>query len=288
MNQIISELAKIYPQLYLNQDTVPKDRYREVVLQGAEPEPVSLSWYRTDARDRDENVDTPVGKVRVLTFYKRSDFEYFLRSMMAVKDGPCTEIPRSQGAATLVAFNWPRIRAHKQQFLKDQHEAGILAPDWDSEWKRFSSVKENYQDLLVVLSVGPYSAIEASEIGCGPEKWLELSQIIRKYHELTHVICRKIYPDRISAVWDELVADAIGLYAAYGFYDSSKAKLFLGIQNGVFVHGRLDNYTASPEELTPQILRALDGIEQMIRDHQGEEPFALIPFLESLQDEFQL
>ena len=75
----------------------------------------------------------------------------------------------------------------------------------------YTAVKENYLDRLVVLSRGPYSNVSASEAGCGEKEWLVLSDTIRRYHELTHVICRRLYPDDIDAVRDELIADAVGI-----------------------------------------------------------------------------
>ena len=64
-----------------------------------------------------------------------------------------------------------------------------------AEFRRFTSVKENYLDMLAVLSRGPYSHVDASAAGCSEDEWLTLSDTIRKYHELTHVICRKQYPN---------------------------------------------------------------------------------------------
>ena len=93
-------------------------------------------------------------------------------------------------------------------------------PDWNAEFRRFTADKSNYQDTLIVLSAGPYSNVAAADAKMPEEEWLEKSIIIRQYHECTHVICRKRWPDKIDAVWDELVADAIGIYAAYGRFDA--------------------------------------------------------------------
>ena len=65
---------------------------------------------------------------------------------------------------------------------------------------------------------------------------------IRKYHECTHFVCRRLYREKKDPVWDELVADAVGLYAAFGKYDISLAELFLGIKDGRYTGGRLENY----------------------------------------------
>lgn len=284
MNQtsVIARLAQTYSQLYLNPDTASQEEFREVLLKGITPPASDLSWYRTDPRDKDLTLPTPAGDIRVITLYQRSDFEYLIRSMMAVKEGPLQKVPESQGAATLITFNWPRIHAHKEEFMKEQRAKGVIFPDWNSEWKRFSSVKANYMDNLVILSIGPYSAVSADQIGCDADEWIELSDTIRKYHELTHVICRTLYPDQIDAIWDEIVADAVGIYAAFGKYDPALAKKFLGITEQTYTGGRLENYTGDPVTCTAYACKVIPQIEETITQHHGAAPFDLIPFIQEL------
>ena len=106
-----------------------------------------------------------------------------------------------------------------------------------------------------------------------------MSDTIRRYHELTHVICRRLYPDNIDPVQDELIADAVGLYAAYGRFDPEKEKLFLGIRGGRYIGGRLGNYTGDPETIIDLVISELDRIRFIVDAHCGAEPFALIPVL---------
>lgn len=284
---VIETLAEVYPQLYLDPDREEKEAYRKIVLQGEEAERKDLSHFRQNVLDREETLDTPAGTVRVVSLRNREDYEIFIRCMMAAKEGPEKPIPASQGASTLVAFNWPRIYAHRDRFLKEQAEAGVAEPDWAAEFQRFLSVRENYQDLLVVLSWGPYSGLTAEEAGQPKETWQETSYQIRKYHELTHVICRRLYPDRIEAVWDELVADAVGIYAALGFFDCGLEKRCLGISGERYTGGRLENYTDSVEELAERVSRMLDRFVGIIGEHQGAESFELIPVLQAHQEEFR-
>ncbi len=97
--------------------------------------------------------------------------------------------------------------------------------------------------MLIVLSRGLYSNVSASEMGLTEDEWLVRSDMIRRFHELTHVICRRLYPDDIQPVRDELIADAVGLYAAYGHFETEKEMRFLGIRNGHYEGGRLETYT---------------------------------------------
>ena len=272
---VLEHLAVDYLQLYLNPDTDSREAYRGVVLRGEEPEAKSLAHYRGDPADREEVMETPAGSVRVVTLGNRLDFELALRGLMAAKDGPEAVIPESQGAAMLTVFNWPRIHAHLALYPEEERAA---------EFKRFTAVRENYVDMLVLLSRGPYSHVDAAAVGETEAAWLEHSDTIRRYHELTHVICRSIYPGDVAPIRDELVADAVGLYAAYGCFDPETEKLFLGIRDGRYVGGRLGNYTDAPESLTEAVCDALERVRATIDNQTETEPIQLIPALMQATD----
>ena len=287
MTYVLEHLAADYPQLYLNPDIDSQEAYRNVVLRGAAPEHKSLAHYRGDAADREETVNTPAGSVRVVTLGNRQDFELVMRGLMAAKDGPKTEVPMSQGASTLALFNWPRIHAHLEKFPAEEQAAAF---------KRFTAVKENYIDHLVVLSRGPYSGVAAEAAGLlmaapglsadaaglsaadgyGEKEWLDISDTIRRYHELTHVVCRRLYPGDIEPIRDELVADAVGIYAAYGHFDPAMEMLFLGLSDGVYTGGRLGNYTDRPGEIAGPVCQALGRIKAVVDSRRGAAPFDLI------------
>jgi len=288
----VAELAEIYPQLYLDPDRCSIDEYKATVLSGDRPDTGDLSHFVCDERDTAERIMTPAGEALVVTLYDRRDFEIFVRCMMAAKEGPEKPIPRTTGASTLVAFNWPRIFAHREKFLREQREAGVADPDWNAEFKRFTAVKENYIDTFIVLSRGPYSNVtaEAASASAGAdmseEEWIEKSDAIRKYHELTHFVCRKLYPDRIDAVWDELVADAAGIYAAFGHYDRGLEELFLGIRGGEYTGGRLENYLKEGEDmdgLVPGVRAVLDEFENIAEHSAGKDVFGFMLALEERQ-----
>ena len=270
MSSVIERLAEAYPQLFLDPDKDTQEAYRRVVLRGEDPEMKCLDHYQGSEYDQLETVETPVGKVRVATLGNRKDFELVMRSFMAAKVGPLSRIPETQGAAMLSLFNWPRIHRHLASFPEEERVA---------EFKRFISVKENYIDPMIVLSRGPYSGVAASLLGSTDEEWIARSDTIRRYHELTHVICRRLYPDQVDAVRDELIADAVGLYAAYGNLDVEKEQLFLGIQDGRYIGGRLENYAEAPDQQAGIVCIQLERMKKCIDAHLGVEPFDLIPLL---------
>ena len=283
---VIEHLAEKYPLLYLDPDRDAQETYQKVVLKGATPERKELSHFSLNPEDRSEMFDTPAGPVEVVTLPNRADYETFVRGMMAAKRGPKAAVPPTEGAGTLSVFNWGRIRAHHLAFLKKEMEAGNPAPDWNAEFRRFTAVKENYIDLLVVLSRGPYSHVSAAEAGQQEEDWLRISNTIRKYHELTHVICRRLYPDQIQAVWDELAADTVGLFAAFGKLDIALEERVLGIRDGAYTGGRLENYTDHPAALAGEISGVLKKLQETVAENSGRTPFELIPILESKQAEW--
>ena len=294
MRSPVVELAEIYPQLYLDPDRSSIDEYKAAVLSGGRPDSKDLSHFASDERDRAERIMTPAGEALVVTLYDRRDFETFVRCMMAAKEGPGKPIPPTMGASTLVAFNWPRIFARKDEFLREQKEAGVAEPDWNAEFKRFTAVKENYIDTFIVLSRGPYSnvpaedASQASGTDMSEEEWIERSDAIRKYHELTHFVCRKLFPDRIDAVWDELVADAAGIYAAFGCCGRGLEELFLGVKDGKYTGGRLENYLQEGSDmdgLASRVCNVLREFESTAKQNDGKDVFEFMLALEERQNE---
>ena len=284
---LIPSLAELYKQLYIRPAEDALETYKDVVLAGEEPPSRSLSHFIMHEQDSVVYEETPAGPVLAVTLNERQDFETFLQ-IIANKCMPVT-IPATQGATLLDGvISWNKINARKEAYLNETAGSGEEA-DWSAEFARFTSVKTNYTDVMLVLSTGPYSAVNGSEFGIDEEQWRKDSVVIRKYHELNHFICRKCWPEKISAVWDELVADAVGIYAAYGTYDLPMAERFLGIRDNAYTGGRLENYVdeedpakkkAVLDRLAERIHPILCSFEELIRANSGLTPFELIPVLE--------
>ena len=286
---VIGKLAERYSQLYLNPyEEGAKEACHDAVCRGIAPEKNDLPHFSGDERDSLQTLETPAGPVEILTLYKREDFETFLRIMANhCGDQP---IPATQGASTLDGIiNWQKICAHREKFYEEQREQGVLFPDWNTEFRNFTAKKENYRDTLIILSIGPYSNIPAERLGLSSEEWIRRSHTLRTHHECTHVICRRLYPEQINTVWDELVADAIGLYAAFGRYIRGYEETFLGVEDGRYTGGRLENYMKADEKKEPDLLAkkvsaVLQAFEQLFSEEGNTDPFTMIPILEKLQD----
>lgn len=290
--EVLPCLAKIYPQLYLAPGPEGEAAYRPVVSQGRSVPGESLAHFRMDARDSCAYESTPAGEVLVVTLWQRVDFETFLHIM--AQRCALKPIPATQGASILDGvINWTKIRAHEQAFYKAAAEAGEENPDWGAEFRRFTSDRRNYLDALIVLSSGPYSAVPGEVFGMDEESWRKASLDIRRYHECNHFLCRRLFPEKISAVWDELVADTVGVYGAFGRFDRAMIERFLGIEEGRYTAGRLENYVkgegearqAELDRLAKQCEDVLRHFEALIPTLGKIEPYALAIRLE---DEFEM
>ena len=240
---VIKTLALRYFQLYLQPAAgcSKTGLYKDIVLRGKKPECVTdlvPEGFTGSAEDSLFIVQTPAGSVEIAYLANRNDFERAVQ-VLAYK---CENqiIPQTMGAITIRGIiNWRKIEKHQADFKKT---CGPFC-GWDKEFVRFTADKKNYTDTLIIISRGGYSGIPASRIGITEDDWLKDSLKIRMYHECTHFICRALFSEKIDALWDELLADCIGLCAAFGSYRTDLAKLFLGIaEDGTYCGGRLENY----------------------------------------------
>ena len=147
-----------------------------------------------------------------------------------------------------------------------------MLPDTVSE-RNVVALVEQKADRLTQTA----SRVESDFLALSEEEWLGLSDTIRRFHEITHVICRRLYPDNIDSVRDEAIADAVGLFAAFGRFDPEKAALCLGIKDGRYIGGRLENYTDDPEREAARAADLLDMIGKVVGPRKAADAFDLIP-----------
>lgn len=267
-----------YPQLALaiEEGMSKTEAYGNIVRRGILPEHPAFSGKET-GEEKLLLMDTPTGAIEVLYLPEREMFEYFVRAL-AHRCEPAA-IPPSMGAVMISGLNnWRKIESHKKEYLAQGKT------DWQAEFKRFTAKKENYKDTVLLVSKGYYSAVTPKEAGFTPEEWMEKSRTIRIYHELAHAVSRKLYPDDVQTVRDEVVADSIGLLAAFGTYDGMLAKMLLGIREGAYhAGGRLENYVES-YELERMVRRAEIWIETLQVFYENSERKKPLEYL--LEDSF--
>ena len=261
-------LSRRYPQLLLPVRNGEKDtdEYKNAVLRG---EKVNASLnFSLNEKDSLSTVSTPAGDAEVLFLYDRTDFEHCIKCLAyRCEDKP---VPPSMGATTLSGLiNWEKLRPHMES---------------DEEFARFTSDKSNYLDTIIILSSGPYSAVSAADMNLTDDEWTEKSIVIRKYHELTHFISGRLFPDNKEALRDEIVADMAGIVSAFGFYDTDAARRFLGIEGETYREGgRLQNYVEEGK-LEDAILRAgtlIDLFSQYLNKNGKCHIFETVQTIES-------
>ncbi len=79
-------------------------------------------------------------------------------------------------------------------------------------------------------------------------EWLDRSLAIRREHELTHYFTHRAFGTIRNNVFDELIADFVGLARAFGQYRSDLALRFLGLEAYPAFRpgGRLEVYRGKP------------------------------------------
>lgn len=235
-NGIISALSLRYPQLRLPiaDGMSGSERYKAAVLRGIIPDADPEGF--GSALDSFREVRTALGTVGVWRLEDRADFVRAVQALV-YRCEP-TAIPAAVGAQYIGGLaNWEKIRAHKTRYLAGGGR------DWGQEFRRFTADKANYTDSLILLSSGFYSDIPPEALSMSAEEWKSRSMTVRGYHELTHFLYRRAYPGDVDVIRDEVLADCMGLMAAFGHYSPALAERFLGIRaSELLPEARLRHY----------------------------------------------
>lgn len=188
---------------------------------------------------------TIAGRLAIVVAADREDFETLVQALTE-RNEPA-RVPAAMGACMVKGLNnWSRVAEYRARW--EQATGGAPDADWSEEFKRLIPRKELYQDRLIILSTGPYSATPAEETGLARQDWLDRSLVIRREHELTHYFVYRVFGVMRSHVFDEIVADFIGLSRAFGEYRADLALRFLGLEAfpEYRTGGRLEVYAADP------------------------------------------
>ncbi len=182
----------------------------------------------------------------VLVAPHRRDFESLVRALTA-RNEP-VDVPASMGACLIKGLaDWERVAAHRSAWRAARGGADDESA-WATEMASLGQRKELWQDRLILLSTGPYSAVPAAEAGCDDVDWSDRSVAIRLAHEGFHYLTLRLAGRIRSNLLDELVADFAGLTAAFGTYSESLARRFLGVDllPGLRAGGRIEVYRGDP------------------------------------------
>ena len=271
---VIAALTQRFPQLYVAPQDETPEAYRLAAGRGIAPQDANLDHFKTTDEDELRAVDTPAGPVEVLFLRDRADFETFLQ--IIGHKGQNTPIARTVGAITYRGLaDWGAVAKARADYLASGGE------DWGAEFRRLAQVPGTFRAELVVISEGPYSNIAAAQTPYDEDTWVRVSREIRLHHECAHVVCRRVMPQDILAVWDEVTADVTGLLCATGGYSAQLAALFLGVTADGFAGGRLTEYLDEQQkeridELAAEVYEALLAIERATNEEAVADPFAFL------------
>ena len=265
------ELTERFPQLCVCPADDATEAYRAAALRGIAPEGATLSHFKGSPDDFLKPYDTPAGDVDVLFLAIRDDFECALRCLCyRCRPEP---IPTTVGAMCLDGLaDWSKIAAERARVIS-------RGESWADAFAEFRKDPRNYRCMLVVVSEGPYSAVDASRTPFGETEWILVSRQIRIYHELTHVVCRRLMPDDKPPVYDELIADWCGLVHATGAFDPGLAATFIGVSDEGYTGGRLETYlkdgTRDLDEVARECHATLLKMQELTRGATPEDAFDL-------------
>lgn len=188
---------------------------------------------------------TPAGRIPVLVLPDRGDFETLVRAL--TRRNEPHPLPASMGACIVSGYNnWDRVHALREAW--ERGRGGADEAGWQAEFRSIVPRRELYQDRLVLLSVGPYSAVPAEALGLDEAAWLDRSLEIRLEHECAHYFTRRVFGSMRNSLHDELLADYAGIRAAAGRFRADWFLRFMGLEDfpAYRVGGRLENYRGDP------------------------------------------
>ena len=201
------DLRLLLPQLLLQPgiDVRNGDAYQRLVMRGgpAEADDLKRAPILHDPSGVTISIaQHPTGAVPVLCFREHEDFVLAVRCLAHRCEAvPVPSTVHAQAISGLI--HWGLIR-----------DLGVQT-----------------RCQILLLHRAPYASLAAETIPGQPEtdRWLELSQTWRLEHELTHIACRRLVGEMRINLYDEIVADAMGMIAALGHFDADLFRRGLGL-----------------------------------------------------------
>ena len=202
-----TELRKVLPQLWIKpqQDVCKTERYKALVLRGETAEPID--------KEQAPRLSDPQG------------FRFFL------KKHPCGTLPVMTFENHDDFVLAKRCLAHRGEPVNVQPSVHAQAIAGLIHWGLIRDVSRQQRCEILMLHRAPYSSLPVSMIPGQdePELWIDLSQTWRLEHELTHIACKRLVGEMRINLFDELIADAIGMLTALGYFNAEVFRHGLGL-----------------------------------------------------------
>jgi hypothetical protein len=212
---------------------------------------------------------SPAGRIPLLIARGRAEFVALIQAL--TRRNEPEPVPASQGALMVAGYNnWSRVGELRRRWEAEDPAARARAT-WSEEFQHVQGQRELYQDRFILLSDGPYSAVPAADLGLAEEEWRTLSLAIRRDHECTHYLTRRLFGSMRNNLLDELIADYAGLVGATGRFRAAWFLRFVGLEDFPRYRpgGRLDLYRGKPplsdgafRVLQALVVRAAESLER--------------------------
>ena len=125
---------------------------------------------------------------------------------------------------------------------------------------------------IILLNRAPYSNVAADKLSLTADEWLIKSHVLRLRHESAHYETLRLFGGMKNHALDEILADALGQFAAFGNFDADRQRIFFGL-DGDKCTGRLQFYCQKVSPLErPMIYAAVDKFLDKISLEGKSEP----------------
>lgn len=233
----------------------------------------------------------PCGSLPVLLTEHRKDFENLFR-LFTARSEPIAVNPSINAAFVSGFTNWNRLNKYKEQWLQ-KNANDLFGMGWTIEFKRIVSDEPwRFKDSFILMMKSNYSGVSASELplNISGKEWLERSAVLRMEHEFTHYGIKRIFGVMRTHLWDEVVADYMGIVQALGEFKGSWFLRFLGVdkEKGMRSNGRIHHYI---KNIAPDLIPVLPiflsdiakGLENIFKKvHHKMSNLELLLFLSQL------
>ena len=159
---------------------------------------------------------------------------------------PCGPMPVIEILEEEDFLNVVRCLAYRCELIQIQQSVHAQAVSGLIHWGLIRNLNIQERAQLIILHRSNYSSLPASAIPGKPtkEKWLEMSQIWRLEHELTHIATKRLVGEMRLNLFDELLADALGMINSLQLYSADLFRLGLGlnVDATTTLNGRVHTY----------------------------------------------
>jgi hypothetical protein len=187
----------------------------------------------------------PAGALPVLMPAVREDFETLYRAL-ACHSEPTPVNPSVNAQMISGIVNWDRVATYRTAW---EATAAASGGPWPAEMARVAARSpELFYDRVILLGRGGYSGIPAEQMGmtADHEAWVSASTRIRIEHEFTHYATKRLFGTMRLNLFDELLADCMGMAYALGAFRARWFLLGLGLGHlpTIDPRGRVHAYRA--------------------------------------------